>query len=432
MLRGLVWKSVIKTKGPALAAQFLSQYDAPAKDAIWKNHQNTFRKFWESRIRAQDTPELSDDECDEIIRILDRHGRGNTRTSEAAAAVMVAQGTWRKLFRRLRQRDLGDLVDAIFRSSNPEETARLIDNLYAKNTERNYLTGPSANIINALTFAYDPFSHISIVSIRDREALVHALGRALPADLSIGNRIVRSEEIICEELAAIGLKGSTRTLSSFCYWEPMCELWKGVDTAKTSEKIAEVSIPVARVEEEPESSDDSEIRESMQIQASLAELGVSMGFKIWIPKPDRGRVLKVWKPDEGALLEELPLNYEMRTLKTIEAIDVLWVRNRSIVRAFEVEHTTSVYSGILRMADLLALQPNMSINLHLVAPASKRDKVFREMRRPVFSSLEGCPLEKVCTFLSYDSVKKIRNLPHSKHLTDSVIEDFEELAQESE
>jgi hypothetical protein len=205
-----------------------------------------------------------------------------------------------------------------------------------------------------------------------------------------------------------------------------------VDTAKTSEKIAEVSIPVARVEEEPESSDDSEIRESMQIQASLAELGVSMGFKIWIPKPDRGRVLKVWKPDEGALLEELPLNYEMRTLKTIEAIDVLWVRNRSIVRAFEVEHTTSVYSGILRMADLLALQPNMSINLHLVAPASKRDKVFREMRRPVFSSLEGCPLEKVCTFLSYDSVKKIRNLPHSKHLTDSVIEDFEELAQESE
>src|SRR5690242_21750466 len=33
----------------------------------------------------------------------------------------------------------------------------------------------------------------------------------------------------------------------------------------------------------------------------------------------------------------------------------------SIVRAFEVEHTTSVYSGILRMADLLALQPNMDI-----------------------------------------------------------------------
>lgn len=423
---------MLKEKGPALAVEFLSQYSAVEKDAIWKKHQQTFRDFWNNRIRSGHETPLSDAECDKVIQILDRHGRGNTRTSEAAAAVMVAQGKWRKLFRRLRQRDLGDLVDAIFRSSSSEERARLIDNLYAKNTERNYLTGPSANIINAFTFAYDPFSHISIVSIRDREALVLALGRTLPADLSIGNRIVRTEEIIREELAAIGLKGSTRTLSTFCYWEPVCELWKGVDTAKTSRIIAEVCIPVVRGEEESEASDESEIRESMQIQASLAELGVSMGFKIWIPKPDRGRVLKAWKPGEGALLEELPLNYETRTLKTIEAIDVLWVRNRSIVRAFEVEHTTSVYSGILRMADLLALQPNMSINLHLVAPASKRDKVFREMRRPVFSSLEGCPLEKVCTFLSYDSVKKIRDLPHGKHLTDSVIEDFEELAEEEE
>ena len=53
-------------------------------------------------------------------------------------------------------------------------------------------------------------------------------------------------------------------------------------------------------------------------------------------------------------------------------------RGRSIVRAFEVEHTTSVYSGILRMADLLALQPNMDIKLHIVAPEAKRDKVFQE------------------------------------------------------
>ena len=46
---------------------------------------------------------------------------------------------------------------------------------------------------------------------------------------------------------------------------------------------------------------------------------------------------------------------------------------RSIVRAFEVEHTTAVYSGLLRMADLLALQPNMDIRLHIVAPDERRD-----------------------------------------------------------
>ena len=41
-------------------------------------------------------------------------------------------------------------------------------------------------------------------------------------------------------------------------------------------------------------------------------------------------------------------------------------------RAFEVEHTTAIYSGLLRMADLLALQLNMQIRLHLVAPEERR------------------------------------------------------------
>jgi hypothetical protein len=93
------------------------------------------------------------------------------------------------------------------------------------------------------------------------------------------------------------------------------------------------------------------------------------------------------------------------TLRTIEQIDVLWLRGRAIKRAFEVEHTTSIYSGILRMADLLALQPNMDIRLHIVAPVARRDKVFQELRRPVFSLLDRGPLSESCSFLSYDSIR---------------------------
>ena len=68
------------------------------------------------------------------------------------------------------------------------------------------------------------------------------------------------------------------------------------------------------------------------------------------------------------LLDVLPLNYDDTTLRTVEQIDVLWLKGRSMARAFEIEHTTAVYSGLLRMADLLALQPNMDIRLHIVAP----------------------------------------------------------------
>jgi hypothetical protein len=87
---------------------------------------------------------------------------------------------------------------------------------------------------------------------------------------------------------------------------------------------------------------------------------------------------------------------------------VLWLRRRAIVRAFEVEHTTAVYSGLLRMADLLALQPNMNIRLHIVAPDDRREKVFREMLRPEFFLLERGPLARSCTFMSYESVEAIR------------------------
>jgi len=59
------------------------------------------------------------------------------------------------------------------------------------------------------------------------------------------------------------------------------------------------------------------------------------------------------------------------------------------------------------MADLLALQPNMEIRLHIVAPVSRREEVFQELRRPVFSLLDRGPLSENCTCLSYESVRAL-------------------------
>jgi hypothetical protein len=154
-----------------------------------------------------------------------------------------------------------------------------------------------------------------------------------------------------------------------------------------------------------------------------------MGMRIWIPKADRGAVLGEWEPEDGALVDILPLNYDSTTIKTIEQIDVLWLKGRSIVRAFEVEHTTSIYSGILRMADLLALQPNLSIKLHIVAPSARRDRVFEEIRRPVFALLEKGPLSESCTYLSYESIEQISSERHLAHLSDTVLEEYSEEAE---
>jgi hypothetical protein len=174
----------------------------------------------------------------------------------------------------------------------------------------------------------------------------------------------------------------------------------------------------------------SEPRQSIQMQAKLAVIGATIGFRVWIPKPDRSRVIElIPEAMHIALLEKLPLSYDLTTLETIELIDVIWIRGRSIIRAFEVEHTTSVYSGLLRMADLLALQPNMNIRLHIVASDERRDKVFKEMLRPVFSLLASGPLSSTCTFVSYESVDQISQLKHLAHTSETVFADYEERAE---
>ncbi|MSR31152.1 MAG: hypothetical protein EXR99_06540 [Gemmataceae bacterium] len=207
--------------------------------------------------------------------------------------------------------------------------------------------------------------------------------------------------------------------------------YKKLTTHRVRRADKDVLVTVPEVQESDEEAvTRPEIRESIMIQALLTELGFRMGMQIWVPKSDRGRVLAELPGDHPPLLERLPLNYDDTTLKTIEQIDVLWLKGRAIKRAFEVEHTTSVYSGILRMADLLALQPNMNIRLHIVAPSPRKEKVFQELRRPVFSLLERGPLSENCTYLSYDSVRELAELPHLSHLSDSVVGDYEEVAEE--
>jgi hypothetical protein len=202
---------------------------------------------------------------------------------------------------------------------------------------------------------------------------------------------------------------------------------------RTTDRDVIVAVPDEIDEREKNDGDfaPEDARESHYMQATLAMIGANMGFRIWIPKADRERVKACLAGNiDEALLEKLPLNYDDTTLRTIQQIDVIWLQDRSMARAFEVEHTTAIYSGLLRMADLLALQPNMNIQLHIVAPTEKREKVLREIARPVFSLLGQGPLYESCTYLSYDAVKEISSIKHLSHMSDSILDEYQESAEE--
>jgi hypothetical protein len=137
-----------------------------------------------------------------------------------------------------------------------------------------------------------------------------------------------------------------------------------------------------------------------EIQWLLLKLGADMGFKVWVARNDKGKDYKGKKfSDISKLVQGLPLQFDDATNKTIELIDVLWLQGNAIVAAFEIESTTSIYSGLLRMSDLIAMQPNLNIPLYLVAPDEKCDKVMTEVNRPTFSRLSP-PLSEICRFIT--------------------------------
>jgi hypothetical protein len=141
-----------------------------------------------------------------------------------------------------------------------------------------------------------------------------------------------------------------------------------------------------------------------EIQYHLLRLGVDMGLDVWVARNDRSRV---WDGQVlgqmPRMIDKIPTQFNEATNRTIELIDVLWLRGNSIVAAFEVESTTSVYSGLLRMGDLLALQPNIDIKLYLVAPDERREKVEQEILRPTFSLREK-PLRDICGFIAFSKL----------------------------
>jgi hypothetical protein len=156
-----------------------------------------------------------------------------------------------------------------------------------------------------------------------------------------------------------------------------------------------------------------------------------MGFDVWVARKDRSREVDGKRFSElFKLNDELPLQFDEPTTRTIEYIDVLWLKGNAIVAAFEVESTTSIYSGLLRMSDLIAMQPNLNIPLYLVAPDERRAKVSAEVNRPTFSRLLP-PLYDMCRFISFTTLKeRLQEVaPYVRHLNPSFLDDLSEVCE---
>jgi predicted RNA-binding protein with PUA-like domain len=140
-----------------------------------------------------------------------------------------------------------------------------------------------------------------------------------------------------------------------------------------------------------------------QVQFDLITVGKACRCDVWVSPDSRGKSHDGQRLGDLSIRKLPDLGFNERTARLVRGIDVLWLRGTSIVAAFEVEHTTSIYSGLLSLSDLIALQPNVSIELYIVAPAARRGEVVAQVQRPTFDRLER-PLRKVCRLLTYEAL----------------------------
>lgn len=180
---------------------------------------------------------------------------------------------------------------------------------------------------------------------------------------------------------------------------------------------AKAAIGVVTIPEDDLTPTDAEIAAPTvhtEIQAVLLRLGAEMGYDVWVARNDRSRMFSDSQFSEfPRMLAALPVQFDEATKRTIELIDVLWLKGKAIIAAFEVESTTSIYSGLLRMADLVSMQPNINMPLYLVAPDERREKVFAEVNRPTFARLEP-PLAEICRYIGFgtlrDEIEKVEHI----------------------
>lgn len=145
--------------------------------------------------------------------------------------------------------------------------------------------------------------------------------------------------------------------------------------------------------------------EHTEIEYLLLKMGAEMGFNVHICRDDANRE---WNgtplKDLPRVRDSLPVPFDEATKRTIEYIDVLWSDKHRIVAAFEVERTTAIYSGLVRLCDLVAMQGNIQIPLFVAVPAARRDKVIREANRPTFARREY-PLPDFTAVITFDDLR---------------------------
>lgn len=170
-------------------------------------------------------------------------------------------------------------------------------------------------------------------------------------------------------------------------------------------------------------------RRHAQIQIALVEIGRQLGFRTWVAHNDRGIMYKGQRLGEmrGVIvrLEEVNLLEGFdEARRAAQLIDCIWFKNARLMPAvIEIEHSTGVRSGLVRMKNFQDTAPPVPARWVIAAPDEDRDKVLRECSLPQFVSLNA-------RYFPYSAIEELYYLCQKRKIK-GVTEEFLDCYMES-
>jgi hypothetical protein len=140
-----------------------------------------------------------------------------------------------------------------------------------------------------------------------------------------------------------------------------------------------------------------------QVQTLLGSIGMKKNYDIYIPRIDRASL--DWSLSDVFACSDVDFGFLSGIKDIVSEVDVIWLEKGSqdIQAFFEVEHTTPIYSGLLRLNDILLSYPLINSRYSIVAASVRNSLFVRQVNRPTF---RRSGLMEKCSFMDYSSVYK--------------------------
>jgi hypothetical protein len=140
----------------------------------------------------------------------------------------------------------------------------------------------------------------------------------------------------------------------------------------------------------------TDIRTHEAAEAVLLKLGNLLGYDTYTP--DASKTFNGQKLGDLATLEELPFFTSEKIMESVQNIDIVWMKEEWPEYLFEVEHTTGVTSGLLRIYQA----EKVSAKFFIVGPADVLKKYEREVEKAPFHRIKN-----KYRFRSYDDLREM-------------------------